>query len=143
LLKLTVTFSIHTVFHYVTKKDNKYKLQLNGVLLTRLQENNSIVYIRTVALCHRLWGLNDFKDVIKQVPEDIIPSRPEESVWPNTMHTFHLDMRFICAKDDAWIQLLIISEHAPLPKQLWTSPLDSLHLLAVAQAQQLVPSAQN
>lgn len=68
-----------------------------------------------------------------QVPEDIIPSQPEELVWPNTMHTFHLDMCFICAKDDAWIQLLIISEHGPLPKQLWTSPLDSPYWLAVAQ----------
>ncbi len=82
-----------------------------------------------MALCHRLWGCNDFKYILKQVPEDIIPSWPEESVWPNTMHTFHLHMCFICAKDDAWIQLLIISEHAPLPNQLWTSPLDFLFWL--------------
>ncbi len=73
-----------------------------------------------MALCHRLWGCNDFKYILKQVPEDIIPSWPEESVWPNTMHTFHLHMCFICAKDDAWIELLIISEHASLPNQLWT-----------------------
>ena len=45
-----------------------------------------------MALCYILWGWNEFKDIIKQVPEDIILIWPEESVWPNTMHAFDLDM---------------------------------------------------
>ena len=54
-----------------------------------------------MALCHRLLRWNDFKDIVKQVPENIILMRPVESVWPDTMHAFELDICFLYVQNDA------------------------------------------
>ncbi len=75
-----------------------------------------------MAGCHRLWCLNDFEHIIKEIPQEVISWRPEEPVDTNTVHTLYQGMRFICLHDDPRIKVIVIFNHAPLPNEISTFP---------------------
>ncbi len=85
-----------------------------------------------VAGCHRLWCLNDFEHIIKEIPQEVISWRPEEPVDTNTVHTLYQGMPFICLHDDPRIKVIVIFNHAPLPNEISTFPSNCFccHLLS-------------
>ena len=54
---------------------------------------------------------------------EIFPQRPEKTVFPHFMHTFHLAVGLIHLLDDPWVDGVVVHQGTPFPHNLWTVPL--------------------